>query len=151
MARPGQLAREWQLSAVSVKRWRRSQTGRKSKRGRGTEPSIIFGLKRCAEILNRSDGAGLDAWPKKIYIFYMKHIASVSTLQAGVSKLIKRTEAEGIVPVSRNGRTVVFMVSRDKMAALLETMELQKDSGLMALVKQDRSGKVKYSEVPVEI
>ncbi len=81
----------------------------------------------------------------------MKTIASVSALQAGVSRLIKRTEADGIVPVSRNGRTVVFMVSRDKMAALLETMELQKNSELMALVKQDRTGKVKYTEVPDEI
>ena len=72
-------------------------------------------------------------------------------MQAGVSRLIKRAEADGIVPISRNGRTVVFMVSRDKMAALLETMELQKDSGLMALVKQDRAGKVVYSEVPDEI
>ena len=93
----------------------------------------------------------LDTGSHKIYIFYMKNIASVSTLQAGVSRLIKRTEADGIVPVSRNGRTVVFMVSREKMAALLETMELQKNSGLMALVKQDRAGRVKFTEVPDEI
>jgi hypothetical protein len=93
----------------------------------------------------------IDAPCKKIYIFHVKNIASVSALQAGVSRLIKRTEADGIVPVSRNGRTVVFMVSRDKMAALLETMELQKNSELMALVKQDRAGKVKYTRVPDEI
>jgi hypothetical protein len=81
----------------------------------------------------------------------MKDVVSVSALQAGASRLIKRTEADGIVPVSRNGRTVVFMVSRDKMAALLETMELQKNPELMALVKRDRAGKVAYSEVPDEI
>ena len=80
----------------------------------------------------------------------MKDIVSVSTLQAGASRLIKRTEADGIVPVSRNGRTVVFLVSRDKMAALLETMELQKNAELMALVKQDRAGKVKFTEVADE-
>ena len=78
----------------------------------------------------------------------MKNIASVSALQAGVSRLIKRAEADGIVPISRKGRTVAFMVLRDKMAAPLETMELQNDSGLMALMKQDRAGKVIYSEVP---
>lgn len=81
----------------------------------------------------------------------MENIVTVATLQAGVSRMIKRTEADGIVPVSRNGRTVMFMVSRDKMAALLETMELQKNPELMALVKQDRAGKVKYTEVPDEI
>jgi hypothetical protein len=43
------------------------------------------------------------------------------------------------------------MVSREKMASILETIELQKDAGLMALVKQDRAGKVAYTEVPDEI
>jgi prevent-host-death family protein len=80
----------------------------------------------------------------------MKNIASVAELQAGLSKFIKRAETDGIVPVSRNGRTVAFLVSRDKMAALLETMELQQNSELMALVKLDRAGKVAYAEVPDE-
>ena len=40
------------------------------------------------------------------------------------------------------------MVSRDKMAAILETIELQKDTGLMALVRQDQAGKLPYQEVP---
>jgi len=43
------------------------------------------------------------------------------------------------------------MVSREKMASILETLELQKNSGLMELVKQDRAGRVIYTEVPSEI
>jgi len=81
----------------------------------------------------------------------MKNIASVAELQAGLSKFIKRAETDGVVPVSRNGRTVVFLVSREKMAALLETMELQKNPELMELVKLDRAGKIVYTEVPDEI
>lgn len=96
-------------------------------------------------------GLGLTFPRRLIYIFFMKNIASVADLQAGVSKFIKRAETDGIVPVSRNGRTVVFLVSRDKMASILETMELQKNSELMTLVKQDRAGKVSFSEVPDEI
>jgi len=81
----------------------------------------------------------------------MKNIASVAELQAGLSKFIKRAETDGVVPVSRNGRTVAFLVSREKMAALLETMELQKNAGLMELVKLDRAGRITYTEVPDEI
>jgi prevent-host-death family protein len=81
----------------------------------------------------------------------MKNIASVAELQAGLSKFIKRAETDGVVPVSRNGRTVAFLVSREKMAALLETMELQKNAELMELVKLDRAGKITYTEVPDEI
>ncbi|MBI4325069.1 MAG: hypothetical protein HY674_07365, partial [Chloroflexi bacterium] len=63
----------------------------------------------------------------------------------------KQAETEGIVPISRKGRTVAFLVSRDKLAALLETMELQKNSELMALVRADKAGQVKFSPVPDEI
>ena len=81
----------------------------------------------------------------------MKHIASVAELQASLSKFIKRAETDGVVPVSRNGRTVAFLVSREKMAALLETMELQKNAELMELVRLDQTGKITYTEVPDEI
>lgn len=81
----------------------------------------------------------------------MKNIASISTLQAEASSVIRRAEKEGIVPVSRNSRTVAFVVSRDKMAAILETMELQKNSELMEMVRQHKRGKLKFTEVPDEI
>ena len=78
----------------------------------------------------------------------MKNIVSATQGQAGFSSLLKQSKAQGIVPVSKNGRLEAFMVSRDKMAAILETIELQKDTGLMALVQQDQAGKLPYQEVP---
>lgn len=81
----------------------------------------------------------------------MKNIVSATQGQAGFSGLLKQSKLHGIVPVSKNGRVEAFMVSKEKMAAILETMELQKDAGLMELVKQDRAGKVNYSEVPNEV
>lgn len=78
----------------------------------------------------------------------MKNIVSATQGQAGFSGLLKQSKLNGIVPVSKNGRVEAFMVSRDKMAALLETMELQKNSELMNLVKLDRAGKLKFNEVP---
>ncbi len=78
----------------------------------------------------------------------MKNIPTVSDVAEHPSKFIKRAEEEGILPISRSGRTVVFLVSKEKMAAILETMELQSDSDLMALVKSDRSGNLKFSPVP---
>lgn len=81
----------------------------------------------------------------------MKTIVSATQGQAGFSSLLKQTRLQGVVPVSKNGRVEAFMVSREKMAAILETIELQKDSGLMELVRQDRAGKVVFHEVPDEI
>jgi len=81
----------------------------------------------------------------------MKNIVSATQGQAGFSNLLKQSRLHGVVPVSKNGRVEAFMVSREKMAAILETMELQKDAGLMKLIKLDRAGKVTYTEVPDEI
>ena len=78
----------------------------------------------------------------------VKTIASVTDVSEDVSGFVKKADAEGIVPISRSGRTVAFLVSREKLAALLETMELQADGDLMALVKGDRAGKLKFSPVP---
>jgi hypothetical protein len=81
----------------------------------------------------------------------MRNIVSATQGQAGFSSLLKQSKAEGIVPVSKNGRVEAFMVSKEKMSAILETLELQKDAGLMALIKQDNAGKVVFNEVPNDI
>ncbi len=78
-------------------------------------------------------------------------ITGIADLQAETSRFVKQAEEEGVVPISRNGRTVAFLVSREKLAALMETMELQKDSGLMDLVRKDKAGTVRFSPVPDEL
>jgi len=78
----------------------------------------------------------------------MKTIPTISDLDADVSGFVKRAQTEGIIPISNRGRTVVFLVGREELAALLETMELQGDLELMKLVKADKAGKVKLTPVP---
>ena len=90
----------------------------------------------------------LDQSLLEIHISLVKSIATISDLQSEGSTLVREAEASGLVPISRNGRTVVFLISRAKLGAILETMELQKNDELMALVKRDKAGQVKFSEVP---
>ncbi len=78
-------------------------------------------------------------------------VTGIADLQAETSRLVKQAEEEGVVPISRNGRTVAFLMSREKLAALLETMELQKDAGLIDLIREDKAGTVQFSPVPDEL
>ncbi len=78
----------------------------------------------------------------------MKNIVTHTQGQAGFAALIEQAQTDGVVPVSKNGKIRAFVLSRDKMSALLETMELQKDTELMKLVGQDRAGKIKFTKVP---
>lgn len=81
----------------------------------------------------------------------MSSVSTISELQSDASNVVKQAEAEGIVSIAREGRTVAFLVSREKLAAILETMELQKDEQLMELLRADKAGKVKFSPVPDEM
>jgi hypothetical protein len=71
-------------------------------------------------------------------------------LAASVPKAIRQIEEFGVRGITRNGKTVAFLVSRAVMESILETIELQKNSKLMALVKADKAGKVRFIRVPAE-
>ena len=51
----------------------------------------------------------------------------------------------GIRGIIRNGRAVAFLVSRSVMESILETMELQKNSRLMAQIRAHKAGKLKFT------
>jgi hypothetical protein len=51
--------------------------------------------------------------------------------------------------VRQNHETVAFLVPRDRMEALLETMEIMANPKAMAAIRRDRSGKGKYLPLSV--
>ena len=65
-------------------------------------------------------------------------------------KAVRETEELGVRGITRNGRVVAFLVSREVMESILETLELERKSELMRLVKADRAGKVAFTKVPDE-
>ncbi len=75
---------------------------------------------------------------------------TITQLAASVPKAVRDTEAFGVRGITRNGKAVAFLVSRGVMESILETMELQKNSELMKLVRADRAGKIVFSRVPDE-
>lgn len=84
----------------------------------------------------------------RISIFCVKNAdLTITELAASVPKAVRETEELGVRGITRNGRAVAFLVSREVMESILETMELQKNSQLMRLVKADREGKVAFTRV----
>jgi PHD/YefM family antitoxin component YafN of YafNO toxin-antitoxin module len=82
-----------------------------------------------------------------MYIFDMESTVLISGLAADAAGVVKRAEKEGLVPIARHGRTVAFLIGREKLAGLLETMELQKDPKLMELVRAHRAGKLALQDL----
>ncbi|MEI7937826.1 MAG: hypothetical protein WCK27_14150 [Verrucomicrobiota bacterium] len=75
---------------------------------------------------------------------------TISQLASSAPKAIRETEEVGVRGITRNGKAVAFLVSRDVMESILETMELQKNRELMALVKADKAGRIKFTTLTDE-
>ena len=75
---------------------------------------------------------------------------TISELSMAAPRAIRETEQMGVRGITRNGKAVAFLVSRDVMESILETMELQQNTRLMALVKADKAGKLGFTKVPDE-
>jgi hypothetical protein len=68
---------------------------------------------------------------------------TVSQAQAQLPKLLKKDS----FAISRHGTVVGVYLSRDRIEALIETMELLGDPSFIRALKNYRSGKTKFIDV----
>jgi hypothetical protein len=71
----------------------------------------------------------------------MKTELSVSEAQARLPRWVLSKET---IKVQSHEKTVAFIVPRDRMEALLETMEILSNSAAMRAIRCDQSGKGRY-------
>ena len=76
----------------------------------------------------------------------MKTTLSVSEAQAQLPRLVRAKET---ITVRRRDETVAFIVPRERMEALLETMEILSNPAALRAIKRDQSGKGKYLPLSV--
>ena len=71
----------------------------------------------------------------------MKTTFDIAEAQAHLPKLVR---AKQTLSLRQNNQTVAFLVPRNRMEALLETMEILANPQAMRAIRRDRSGKGKY-------
>ncbi len=71
----------------------------------------------------------------------MKTTFNIAEAQARLPKLVRTKQT---VSLRQNDETVAFLVPRERMEALLETMEVLANPDAMKAIRRDRSGKGKY-------
>jgi prevent-host-death family protein len=77
----------------------------------------------------------------------VKNAYSISDFGRNPAAMVRRAEQKGSVTICRNGRVVGFLVSRDRMEAILETLELTADADAMKAVRQYEAGKARLKDV----
>ena len=84
--------------------------------------------------------------PSIIYYSPMRSTYSVSEAQAQLPMLLKRAENDLII-ITRRDKTVAYLVSAQRMEAIVETLEIMADPEAMKALRRVRGGEGKYYPV----
>ena len=79
----------------------------------------------------------------------MKNRSTITTaeLHAQTPKILRQTQQRGMMAVTRAGQVTAFLVSRDRLMAMIETMEIQANPEAMKAIHEFESGKGKFYTV----
>ena len=77
----------------------------------------------------------------------MKSMVTVSELQAQTPRILKETERRGMTAVTRHGKIAAFLISKDRVEAMIETLEILSDTEAMRAIRRFESGKMKLKPV----
>ena len=75
----------------------------------------------------------------------VKTTLNITDAQAQLPRLLRSKKT---VTICRRGETVAFLVSRERMESIFETLEILSNPGAMKAIRRARSGKGKY--IPLE-
>lgn len=73
----------------------------------------------------------------------MANTYSIARGQAQFPRLVKQSQGS-IVSIERHGQVQAYLIGRERMEAIAETMELLANPAFMAQVKRHRAGKLKF-------
>jgi antitoxin YefM len=73
----------------------------------------------------------------------MQSTYSISAAQAQFPAVVRAARAGRVVGVTKHNETVAFVISRERLEALIETKELLANPAFRRALKEDRAGKGK--------
>ena len=73
----------------------------------------------------------------------MQNTYNVAKAQANFTRILKEAE-EHPVGITRHDETVAFILSRERMDAIVETLEIMANPEAMAAIRKHQAGKTKF-------
>jgi len=74
----------------------------------------------------------------------MKSTYSVSEAQSQLPRILKEVQNGEPVSIRRHDETVAYLVSRERMEAIVETLEILGNRTAMRAIEQHKAGKTKF-------
>lgn len=69
---------------------------------------------------------------------------SVTQAQTNLPRLIKEAADAGSIAITRHDKTVAYLISRERMDAILETLEVLGNPAAMKAIRDYEEGKTKF-------
>ena len=76
----------------------------------------------------------------------MKNTYSVAKAQANFTRILKEAE-KNLIGITRHNETVAFILSRERMDAIVETLEIMANPDAMKAIREHQAGKTKFLPV----
>ena len=76
----------------------------------------------------------------------MDSTVSVTEAQAQFPKLLRELEKKGAITVQRRGKIAAFLISPDRMEAIIETMEVLSNPPAMEAIRDYEAGDIEMRE-----
>ncbi len=77
----------------------------------------------------------------------MKSTVTISELQAQAPRCVRRAEREGSLTIARHGRAVAFLVSRERMEAVAETLEILGNPEALEALRRYETGQAPMKDL----
>ncbi len=74
----------------------------------------------------------------------MNSTYSVTQAQTNLPRLLKDAAAEGSIVITRHDEAVAYLISRARMEAIMETLDLLGNAAAMKAVRDYEEGKTKF-------
>jgi prevent-host-death family protein len=71
---------------------------------------------------------------------------TISELQADAQHFVRSAEKQGALPITRHGKTVAFLVSKDRMEAIIETLEIMGTPKAIKAIRAYERGKSRFKK-----
>ena len=77
----------------------------------------------------------------------MKTTYTITEAQARLPALVRETAGGAAVAITRHGETAAYLLSRERLEGMLETLELLAHPDAMAAIAADRKGALRFQPV----
>jgi prevent-host-death family protein len=78
-----------------------------------------------------------------LYSLDVKTTYSITSAQANLPKVV-RESAHRLITITKRDEAVAYVVSKERMETILETLEIMGNPKAMEAIRKDREGKTKY-------